>query len=961
MQPWFEFAPFPSGYAIGATADALCYLLPFTTTGGAFKPARYRYNFEVRRTPDSYSDFTNVFSLVDAANSSASPNYVANMENIANLEEWMRVFAANHAAGNIDSFGTEISQNMYGYIGVNGTKYTLMPWDLNIDLGGPESWSPGEGLLTYDSSDPNLGMIYKTPAFLRMYWRAQQELVNGPLDVSLTTGPLLNAKYNTFVANGLTVENPNSALIPWISSAQSSIAAQLAAVNATNFSVNPTVTITNNTAYLSGQAPVGVETILVNGAAYPVTWVTLTNWVITVPLHNGANQFNLSALDHYGNVISGDTATVSTNYSNTLPSPVGQLVINEIMYSPLNPAAQFIELYNNSTNVAFDLSGWRLQGPTYTFPAGSIIEPTNYLVLAANIPAFDGTYGATNPVFDIFTNSLAVGGETLSLVETGTTDVTVAEVQYQDVLPWPTNTTAASLQLVDPRQDNWRVGNWQVSSHAPFATPDAVSSVAAALTPFQPLWLNEVEAQNITGITNSAGQRVPWLELYNPSGTNVPLNGLYLANNYTNLLQWAFPGNALIRAGQFEVIFADGQTNLSTTNQLHTSFVLPAGTGSLALTRLLNGSEQVLDYLNYNNMPADDSYGSFPDGQSFERQIFYYPTPGGTNNASGTAPPSYIAYTTPGATYFQNFDSLPDPGATSVDAADPVTINGITYSLADPFDFAFPAQATGNGGLGIASLAGWYGHAALVPKFGATDGDQTTGGAIDFGDANSSDRALGLLATSTTGGTAFGVRLVNDTGTNLAFMNVSFTGEIWRQSNKPKTLQCYFFMDPSDTNTWASSVTEYMPALNVNFPTVSADSGGVGVDGTAAVNQTNLSVQNYLLPQWQPGASLWLVWQMTDNTGKAQGLGIDNLNFSATAFPSGFSTPALSLQTSSGTSLLLSWPTVDGLMYQLEYNNDLNGSNWIPLGNPVPGTGALATFNIGATNTTSFFRLQIVN
>ena len=71
------------------------------------KAARYRYNFEIRRTADSDNDFTNVFSLVDAANSYGTPNYVANMENLANMENWMRVFAANHAAGNWDSFGAK--------------------------------------------------------------------------------------------------------------------------------------------------------------------------------------------------------------------------------------------------------------------------------------------------------------------------------------------------------------------------------------------------------------------------------------------------------------------------------------------------------------------------------------------------------------------------------------------------------------------------------------------------------------------------------------------------------------------------------------------------------------------------------------------------------------------------------------------------------------------------------------
>ena len=40
--------------------------------------------------------------------------------------------------------------------------------------------------------------------------------------------------------------------------------------------------------------------------------------------------------------------------------------------------------------------------------------------------------------------------------------MTVAEVKYENQLPWPANANAGgvSLQLVDPRQDNWRVGNW---------------------------------------------------------------------------------------------------------------------------------------------------------------------------------------------------------------------------------------------------------------------------------------------------------------------------------------------------------------------------------------------------------------------------------------------------------------------------------------------------------------------
>src|SRR5208283_3834433 len=135
--------------------------------------------------------------------------------------------------------------------------------------------------------------------------------------------------------------------------------------------------------------------------------------------------------------------------------------------------AQFVELYNNSTNVTFDLSGWQLQGLSYTFPNGSLIAPANYLVLAQNAAAFAGAYGATNPVFDTFNGALTASG---MLALNTSSNVTVAEVKSENQVPWPTNANGAgaSLQLLDPHQDNWRVGNWAAVLTSTPATPQWV-------------------------------------------------------------------------------------------------------------------------------------------------------------------------------------------------------------------------------------------------------------------------------------------------------------------------------------------------------------------------------------------------------------------------------------------------------------------------------------------------------
>ena len=47
----------------------------------------------------------------------------------------------------------------------------------------------------------------------------------------------------------------------------------------------------------------------------------------------------------------------------------------------------------------------------------------------------------------------------------------------------------------------------------------------AILPAFPQLWINEVQAENVTGITNRAGQRTPWLELYNPAPARFPSTG----------------------------------------------------------------------------------------------------------------------------------------------------------------------------------------------------------------------------------------------------------------------------------------------------------------------------------------------------------------------------------------------------------------------------------------------------
>jgi len=1102
MQPWFEF-----GHALDSNGvlgwnfpiSSWCNLMPYTTTGGAKKLARYRWMFLTRRPQLSANDYAHVFSLVDAADSFGTPNYAANMENIADMENWMRVFAANHAAGNSDSFGSSAAQNLYGYIGEHRVKYSLMMWDFNIGLGNNGGWQPGQNLFTGNDQDPNVTNIWSEPVFRRMYWRALKELVNGPLDPA-NSGALLDARYQVFTANGFAVEDPNTHLKGWIDEAKNAIAAQMFVEEPASFSVNPSVALSNNVARLSGTAPFDVKTVLLNGVEYPLEWNSVGGWTLAVPLVHGTNTFDVSGVDMDGNPIAGDTNAVWVVYGGADVAPAGQVVINEIMFNPAQPNAEFVELHNVSTQHAFDLSGWQFNGLSYTFPAGAMIQPQQFLVLAANGPAFAAAYGVTTPVFDVFDGQLQNGGETLTLscVSSGT-NLVVAKVRYDDAAPWPTNTsgTGRSLQLIDPHEDNWRPGNWaaggpgqlrwiytnvtgtassstlyvylqsagdlylddihfvaggvpdagtnllpdgdfesgfpgpwtvsanlanstlsteikhsgNASLHlistsagtsqgssiwrtfsptlasgaayslsfwyrqstnggpltirlsgngvradvapAPIgnlsaaATPGAANSVVDDLPAFPPLWLNEVQAENQTGITNSAGQRTAWVELFNPGTNVVSLAGLCLANNYGNLAAWTFPAGTVIHPGEFKIVFTDGQTLQSTTNEPHTSFVLPASAGSLALSRIYNGEPQVLDYVNYTNLPANRSHGSFPDGQSFDRQEFFYVTPRGTNN--GTSAPLMVSINEWMA---DNTHTRMNPVGNAYDdwfelynfSSNTVSLAGyfLTDDLAAPTKSEIPYGCTipphgfllvwadnksmlTNGELHVNFALSKNGEA--IGLFGA---DGVPVDYVSFG-AQASDVSPGRYPD---GGPLIYPLPTPTPGTNNAYDNSP--PQVTAISDRVLTL--------GQTLAFVATATDVdAPPQQIGF------SLGAGAPAGATINPAGQF-------QWTPsapGSNMPITLMVTDNGTPALA---GTQSFRVTVVPP----PTLAWTWASGDPLVLSWPTVAGTPYQVEYKFDLNQLDWTPLNNPMLGNGSPIWITNSMPGSQGYYRLRVL-
>ena len=144
-------------------------------------------------------------------------------------------------------------------------------------------------------------------------------------------------------------------------------------------------------------------------------------------------------------------------------TPVAHVVINEIMYHPTDPDAEYIELYNPtgaSVNLYNATGVWRLDGGVdFEFPSGVSIAASGRLIVVdfdpaaepAMLNAFESAYGTGElaPGIDIvggWSGNLSNGGEKVALEKPEAGDlvgdpdfwVIVDEVIYADVYPWST-------------------------------------------------------------------------------------------------------------------------------------------------------------------------------------------------------------------------------------------------------------------------------------------------------------------------------------------------------------------------------------------------------------------------------------------------------------------------------------------------------------------------------------------
>lgn len=203
-----------------------------------------------------------------------------------------------------------------------------------------------------------------------------------------------------------------------------------------------------------------------------------------------------------------------------------------------------------------------------------------------------------------------------------------------------------------------------------------------------------------------------------------------------------------------------------------------------------------------------------------------------------------------------------------------VSVTSPSFTYAQSFD-----ALTTTSWVNDSTLSGWslFRTAGAVSLILGT-GSSNTGGLYSFGSTGSSDRALGSVASGSTGTNYIVAAFTNTTGGEITSFTTGYDGEQWRNGGNTAThsltLQ-YGLGATYGAVAWTSASSAFSINSVVNTST------GAAVDGNVAGKTTGLG--GTVATTWAAGDTLWMRWVDIDNSFSDHGLAIDNFSFSVTS------------------------------------------------------------------------------
>ena len=291
-----------------------------------------------------------------------------------------------------------------------------------------------------------------------------------------------------------------------------------------------------------------------------------------------------------------------------------KVIISEIMsgnsYSIIdsdNHRSDWVELWNYGTSAVVLDGGFLSDDPadrTKWMIPNLTLEPDQRVVIrcaGSTATAEEADFALSRSGCTVILTGYM--GNTISLVE-------VPELGKDCAWAMQDDETYIETTIATPGYENTQAGYETWLSAVGYQTPEIV--------------ISEVMTANRSTITNQAGRLCDWVELYNPTGSAIILEGAYLSDDAADRMKWPIPTMTL-EAGARVVIPCSGSD-------------APAGEADFSLNRdgvtmYLSGIVgNVIDQVDVPRMGEDRTWALQSNGTYLESA---YPSPGFENTEDG--------------------------------------------------------------------------------------------------------------------------------------------------------------------------------------------------------------------------------------------------------------------------------------------------------------------------------------
>ncbi|MDP4199399.1 MAG: lamin tail domain-containing protein [Bacteroidota bacterium] len=281
-----------------------------------------------------------------------------------------------------------------------------------------------------------------------------------------------------------------------------------------------------------------------------------------------------------------------------------RVAINEIMYAPVSPEPEWIELFNPDSSLRLDMTGWRLQvgSKTVTLPK-SLLAAGRFVVLTKDSAKLRQLRPGAYALVQLALPTLRNTGD--AIVFTDSTSVLNDSVPYQPA--WG-GKSGHSLERIDASKPGWDKTNWSTSSSSTGATPGAPNGVNSSGVPPLAMVINEVMFAPIK-------PEPEWIEILNTTKDTLDIGGWQILVGHDS--PKSIPVSSLLVPPDSLMILTVSDSVLAEASGVSRSRIIPVPLGSLSNS----GSQIALQDLRGNTIDSMSYDGSWipNNGISIER------------------------------------------------------------------------------------------------------------------------------------------------------------------------------------------------------------------------------------------------------------------------------------------------------------------------------------------------------